>query len=202
MYRSVCIAVIALFCLAAIGPAYGGTVRPAPPADANETQQAEYWLGAVGTILMVHCGYHSLGKKLRNVAKLSPYGQIGVKEWAGFDAYGGNCSRMKEHGDSFLENLDSYEAYFRTQYTCSGGTCVEKGVASTGSSTSRTVEIRGRDEFTEMTDARLCRWAVVNISNAESATWEDDPKYKNAVAVAKERGLTPSECSSVQASAN
>ena len=65
-----------------------------PDPNWTKQQKAEFWIGVI-TIAGERCGYYSDAEKVKEIAKLSPYGRQGMKLAGKVDTFSG-CARV--HG--------------------------------------------------------------------------------------------------------
>lgn len=167
------------------------TLTIGPPDNYTQTQKNEYWYGGVAGILQA-CGYHSKAKKLRRIARMTPYGLEGLRRWYGIERYAGSCTEAEGWADDLLSASRAIEDEMQRKYSCAAGECTPRtnSTSTTVTTGASRVEPRPRSEFLSKDDEELCNFAI----SRPNKTWETSARWENAVSLAKQRGLTVDQC--------
>jgi len=101
----------------------GGTQ---PKSSWDQMQTLEYNIGRIAGGLDL-CRRYSLSQGMQSIAKLSPYGNLGMDKMRAFDAIrGGGCTSMAREAEKLLGDKDKLLDYLKAKYDCSEGNCVER----------------------------------------------------------------------------
>ena len=102
--------------------AMGAGTRPKESWDKMQT--FEYNIGRIAGGLEL-CRRFDMAGDMRAIAKLTPYGKLGMRKMRAFDGLRG-CGGLANNAESLLEDKDKLIDYMKAKYDCSGEECVER----------------------------------------------------------------------------
>jgi len=110
------------------GAAQAGTLPGTGPDPSwTEMQKVEWYLGYMSKAAAI-CRYYGKSVDLAQLAKLTPYGRIGLKGITGDGFYGAACQGIGEDADKLLADRAEFIRYFADIYGCSPGAPCTAGI--------------------------------------------------------------------------
>ncbi len=112
-----------ILCLGLGGAARAGMLSaPGPNPNWTEMQQFEWYLGYMSRAANT-CGTYNESAVLRELARMSPYGDIGLGSVTGDGFAGPACGRINNRVKELVADADKIRAYIEAAYNCSGTGC-------------------------------------------------------------------------------
>lgn len=120
------IALAAGLAIASVGNAEAARMPSSGPNPSwSDSQKFEWYLGYMSKAAAI-CRSYGASSALGEIAKLSPYGQIGLKGISADGFTGAACGKIRNRTKELLEKKETYIRYMKATYDCSGDTCVER----------------------------------------------------------------------------
>jgi hypothetical protein len=117
-----------ILCALAVGLGLGGAARagslaaPGPNPNWTEMQQFEWYLGYMSRAANT-CGTYTESAVLRDLARMSPYGEIGLGTVTGDGFAGPVCGRINNRAKELAADAGKIRGYIETAYNCTGSGC-------------------------------------------------------------------------------
>jgi hypothetical protein len=110
-------------CLGLGGAARAGSLAaPGPNPNWTDMQQFEWYLGYMSRAANT-CGTYTESAVLRDLARMSPYGEIGLGTVTGDGFAGPVCGRINNKAKELAADAGKIRGYIETAYNCSGTGC-------------------------------------------------------------------------------
>ncbi|MEQ9607463.1 MAG: hypothetical protein RLN99_07340 [Kiloniellaceae bacterium] len=106
----------------------GGAVQagmlsaPGPNPNWTEMQQFEWYLGYMSLAART-CGSHQEADVLHRLARMTPYGDIGLGSVTGDGFSGPVCGRLNIKAKELAADAEEIEAYIESTYSCADEAC-------------------------------------------------------------------------------
>jgi hypothetical protein len=117
-----------LLCLTVCFGLSGGVARagslaaPGPNPNWTDMQQFEWYLGYMSRAANT-CGTYTESAVLRDLARMSPYGEIGLGTITGDGFAGPVCGRINNRAKELAADAGKIRGYIETAYNCNGSGC-------------------------------------------------------------------------------
>jgi len=119
------LAISLLAAAAALAPAKAATgPSTKPPGSWDDMQQLEYNIGRI-TVALDLCRRYGMSQEMQAIARLTPYGKLGMAKMRSFDGISG-CGSVASSAEQLLDDKDKLIDYMKIKYDCSSGDCVER----------------------------------------------------------------------------
>ena len=110
-------------CLGLGGGARAGTLAaPGPNPNWTDMQQFEWYLGYMAQAAST-CGTYNESAVLRQLARMSPFGSIGLGSVTGDGFAGPVCGRINNEAKELVADADKIRAYIEATYDCTAEEC-------------------------------------------------------------------------------
>ncbi|MGF1631195.1 MAG: hypothetical protein ACFCUT_17105 [Kiloniellaceae bacterium] len=112
-----------LVLLLTAGIAQGGTLAPPGPNPSwTEMQKFEWYLGYLSRAANT-CGTYVESGVLHGLARMTPYGDIGLGVVTGDGFVGPVCGRINNEAKELVADAERIRAYLEATYNCTGEAC-------------------------------------------------------------------------------
>lgn len=179
------VVLVACAALLFTSPTSARTIPLGPPGDYNDEQVGEFWIGGLA---MIHklCGFYSESKKLRALARKTPYGREGLRRWGLAEGYAGSCPEAKDYGEPYLKNYSGWESHLEKRYSCSENGCVPR-------KDSVSATVKAGSDANGKSDDKICR-AAITWPASQKLEWSSRSSAQDDVAEAQSRGYSLTDC--------
>jgi len=107
----------------------GRLAAPGPNPSWTDMQKFEWYLGYLARAGQV-CGSYKEAETLRGLARMSPYGDLGLKTVTG-DGFGGTaCAKINNKVKELAADAERIRAYIEATYNCRGNACAGQRLGS------------------------------------------------------------------------
>lgn len=133
--RRLVVFVFALALLLAGGPLPADPARAGsipiggPNPNWTDMQKFEWYIGRMATAAQM-CAAHEEAGVLNRLARMSPYGGIGLGQMRGDDFYGPACVEIAADAKDLVADAAKIEAYLEATYGCKGEGCFGQTLSS------------------------------------------------------------------------
>lgn len=113
-----------------------------PDPSWSESQKFEWYLGYMSDAAAI-CREYSASNALADIAKLSPFGRVGLNSISGDGFTGAACGRIRDRVKELLQKKETYIRYLTEKYDCGpAGQCTGPAADPLASSHTCATQVR------------------------------------------------------------